>query len=45
MFQGRKDGFQGQALRRVAKQIKNAEDSGTDVKAYLDSLGPGRYAG
>ena len=40
MFQGRKDGFQGQALQRVAKQIKNAEDSGTDVKAYLDSLGP-----
>ena len=37
---GSQDGFQGQALRRVAKQVKNAEDSGTDVKAYLDSLGP-----
>lgn len=40
MYRGGQDGFQGQALRRVAKQIKNAEDSGTDVKAYLDSLGP-----
>jgi hypothetical protein len=37
---GAQDGYQGQALRRVAKQVKNAEDSGTDVKAYLDSLGP-----
>tara|TARA_B100000902_G_scaffold59461_1_gene66459 strand:- start:2503 stop:4512 length:2010 start_codon:yes stop_codon:yes gene_type:complete len=39
-YRGAQDGFQGQALRRVAKQVKNAEDSGTDVKAYLDSLGP-----
>ncbi len=34
------DGFKGQAVRRIATQVKNAEDSGTDVKAYLDSLGP-----
>ena len=40
IYRGGQDGFQGQALRKVAKQIKNAEDSGTDVKAYLDSLGP-----
>ena len=40
IYRGGQDGFQGQALRRVAKQLKNAEDSGTDVKAYLDSLGP-----
>ena len=40
IYRGGQDGFQGQALRRVATQIKNAEDSGTDVKAYLDSLGP-----
>ena len=40
IYRGGQDGFQGQALRRVAKQLKNAEDSGTDVKSYLDSLGP-----
>ena len=40
LVRGAQDGYQGQALRRVAKQVKNAEDSGTDVKAYLDSLGP-----
>ena len=40
IVRGGQDGFRGQALRRVAKQVKNAEDSGTDVKAYLDSLGP-----
>jgi len=39
LYRGAQDGYQGQALRRVAKQVKNAEDSGTDVKAYLDSLG------
>jgi len=39
LVRGAQDGYQGQALRRVAKQVKNAEDSGTDVKAYLDSLG------
>jgi hypothetical protein len=40
IVRGSQDGFRGQALRRVATQVKNAEDSGTDVRAYLDSIGP-----
>ena len=36
---GSQDGFQGQALRRVAKTVDNSEQSGIKVKEYLDSLG------
>ena len=39
IYRGGQDGFQGQALRRVAKQVDNSEQSGIKVKEYLDSLG------
>jgi hypothetical protein len=40
IYRGGKDGFKGQALRTVANQINNSEQSGIKVKEYLKSLGP-----
>lgn len=40
IYRGGQDGFQGQALRKVANQINNSEQSGIKVKEYLESLGP-----
>ena len=38
--QGGVDGYQGQAIRRIAGNVNNSEEAGIGVKEYLKSLGP-----
>ena len=39
VLRGGSDGFSGSALRTVGSRVKRAQDAGTDIQAYLASLG------